>query len=59
MKTVFAVFGDPIEHSLSPIMHNSAFEKLGMDCVYHAFRVKREQLYDAGYHDWCCEYRGF
>jgi shikimate dehydrogenase len=47
MKTVFAVFGDPIEHSLSPIMHNCAFEKLGMDCVYHAFRVKREQLYDA------------
>ncbi|MBN1134576.1 MAG: shikimate dehydrogenase [Methanosarcinaceae archaeon] len=47
MKTIFAVFGDPIEHSLSPIMHNSAFEKLGMDCVYHAFRVKREQLCDA------------
>lgn len=44
MKQVFGVFGDPIAHSLSPAMHNAAFSALGMDCIYHAFRVKPEKL---------------
>lgn len=44
MKKVFGVFGDPIEHSLSPAMHNAAFSALGMDYIYHAFRVKPEKL---------------
>ncbi|MBW6470515.1 MAG: shikimate dehydrogenase [Methanosarcinaceae archaeon] len=47
MKTVFAVFGDPIEHSMSPKMHNAAFTDMGMDCEYHAFRVNRDSLRDA------------
>jgi shikimate dehydrogenase len=44
MKRVFGVFGEPIAHSLSPAMHNAAFSALGMDCIYHAFRVKPEKL---------------
>ena len=47
MITVYGVIGYPIEHSLSPIMHNAAFETLGMDCVYEAFAVKGEHLADA------------
>jgi shikimate dehydrogenase len=41
---VCAVIGDPIEHTLSPTMHNAAFRSLGMDYVYVAFRIRRNQL---------------
>ncbi|MEM2364301.1 MAG: shikimate dehydrogenase [Candidatus Bathyarchaeia archaeon] len=41
---IFGVIGDPIEHSLSPIMHNVAFRSLKMDCIYLAFRVRKEEL---------------
>lgn len=47
MKTVFGVFGDPVEHSLSPVMHNAAFSELGMGNIYHAFRVRKDSLKDA------------
>ena len=33
------VIGDPVRHSLSPALHNAAFEELGLDWVYVAFRV--------------------
>lgn len=41
---IFCVIGDPIEHSLSPAMHNAVFEKLGLNCCYTAFRIKPENL---------------
>ncbi len=34
------VIGNPVEHSLSPAIHNAAFQKLGMNVVYLAFRVE-------------------
>ncbi|MEQ1699442.1 MAG: shikimate dehydrogenase [Ilumatobacteraceae bacterium] len=34
-----AVIGSPVRHSLSPALHNAAFEQLGMDWVYTAFEV--------------------
>lgn len=37
---MYGVIGDPIEHSLSPTLHNAAFESLKMDCVFVAFHVK-------------------
>jgi shikimate dehydrogenase len=33
--------GDPVTHSLSPTLHNAAFEALGLDWVYVAFPVPR------------------
>ena len=36
---ICALFGDPVEHSLSPLMHNAAFASLGLDLAYLAFRV--------------------
>ena len=44
---IFGIFGDPIEHSLSPIMQNAALQALGEDACYHAFRVAQEDLEDA------------
>lgn len=37
---VFGLIGDPVDHSLFPVMQNAAFEALGLDCVYTAFPVK-------------------
>jgi shikimate dehydrogenase len=44
---VCGVIGDPIEHTLSPAMHNAAFEALGLDYVFLAFRVKSRSVADA------------
>lgn len=30
----FGILGNPVHHSLSPLMHNAAFAALGMNCVY-------------------------
>jgi len=35
-----AVIGNPVGHSLSPALHNAAFNELGLDFVYVAFRVE-------------------
>lgn len=40
----YAVLGHPIGHTLSPAMHNSAFQALGMDAVYLAFDVEPARL---------------
>jgi 3-dehydroquinate dehydratase/shikimate dehydrogenase len=41
---VYGVIGDPIGHSLSPMIHNAAFRKVGLNAVYLPFRVPREHL---------------
>jgi shikimate dehydrogenase len=44
-KTIICgIIGDPIGHSVSPAMHNSAFNSLGLDYIYLPFRVAKEQL---------------
>jgi len=37
---LFAVLGDPVSHSLGPVMHNTAFSALGYNGAYLAFRVE-------------------
>lgn len=41
---VFGVLGDPVGHSLSPLLHNQMYKKLGVDALYLPFRVPRGQL---------------
>jgi shikimate dehydrogenase len=40
----YCIIGDPIDHSLSPAMHNAAFKSVGLNCVYIAFRVPKGEL---------------
>jgi shikimate dehydrogenase len=46
---LLGVIGDPIEHSLSPIMHNAAIETMGLDFVYVPFRVRDLKTAIAGF----------
>jgi len=41
---LLGIIGDPVEHSLSPVMHNSAIAKLSLDYVYVPFPVKQGDL---------------
>ena len=36
---VAGVIGDPVRHSLSPVLHNAAYEALDLDWTYAAFEV--------------------
>src|SRR4030042_743202 len=44
---ICGVIGDPIEHTMSPVMHNAAFRKLGLDYIYIPFRVRTQELAQA------------
>jgi shikimate dehydrogenase len=41
---LYGIFGDPIGHSLSPLMHNTAFTHHGLDAVYLPFAVHPAHL---------------
>ena len=38
--SVCCLIGDPVEHSLSPLIHNTGYQVLGLNFVYVAFKVK-------------------
>lgn len=40
VPTSFALFGDPVAQSLSPLMHGAAYAKMGLTASYNAYRVK-------------------
>lgn len=41
---IFGIFGFPVEHTLSPSMHNAAFKALGLDMCYLPFKVHPADL---------------
>lgn len=41
---LLGVIGHPVEHSLSPVMHNAALAQLGLDYVYLPFPIAPENL---------------
>ena len=46
---LIGIIANPIRHSISPKMHNAAFEKLGLDYAYLAFEIDSFQLKDTVY----------
>ncbi|TKB12394.1 shikimate dehydrogenase [Desulforhopalus sp. IMCC35007] len=41
---LYVLLGNPLGHTISPPMHNLAFEKLSMDCCYFPVEVSAEDL---------------
>jgi shikimate dehydrogenase len=41
------IIGNPLEHSVSPQMHNAVYEKMGLDYCYVPIQVKPDSLSDA------------
>jgi shikimate dehydrogenase len=39
-KKTYALFGNPVEHSLSPVMHKAALKEMKVDARYIAIRVE-------------------
>jgi len=44
---ILCVIGHPLEHSMSPIMHNAAIKDLGLDYIYISFNILPKNLRDA------------
>jgi shikimate dehydrogenase len=44
---VVGVIGDPVAHSLSPLLHNTAFSAMGLDWVSVGFRVRAGRIAEA------------
>lgn len=44
---VCGIIGDPIEHTLSPVMQNAAFREMGLDYIYLPFKVAEGNLSEA------------
>ncbi|TYO99936.1 shikimate dehydrogenase [Geothermobacter ehrlichii] len=42
--TVLGIFGDPVSHSLSPVMQNEALRQAGFDAIYVPFHVPAARL---------------
>ena len=42
--SLYGIVGNPVAHSLSPLMHNAAFRELGVNAEYRLFPLKEEEL---------------
>ena len=52
-KSFFAIFGNPVSHSKSPLMHNLSFKALGIDACYTRYKLEeganlKETFFDLG-----------
>ena len=44
MKKKYAIIGNPIEHSLSPTLHNYWFKKYNIDCEYEMVKIESSEI---------------
>ncbi|ODA41735.1 shikimate dehydrogenase [Desulfosporosinus sp. BG] len=59
MEKHYAVIGHPIEHSLSPAMHNAGYQALGLDIEYQRFHVEPDRLIEAVDGLWALGFSGW
>lgn len=45
-KKIYGLIGYPVKHSLSPLMHNAAFQSLKINAEYRLFPLKEDELKD-------------
>lgn len=50
LKPHFLLFGSPVSHSLSPLMHNTAAEYYGLEARYYAVELDSSELSDVAAH---------
>lgn len=43
-KALYGIIGNPLKHSLSPVMHNTAFKELEVDAEYRLFPLDEDEL---------------
>ena len=41
---LYGIFGNPVRHSISPLLHNACFKHFHMNAVYLAFQIDKEAL---------------
>lgn len=46
MTKQYGILANPAKHSVSPVMHNAAFEDLGIDAKYNVFEIEEKELGD-------------
>lgn len=44
---LYGIIGNPVKHSLSPVIHNFLFEKYKINARYHLFEIQKNQLRQA------------
>ena len=44
MKKYFGIIGNPIKHSLSPVLHNYWFKKYGINADYTLIDIKQNEI---------------
>lgn len=44
---VICLIGNPVEHSMSPLLHNTVSREVGIDITYTAFKVESNELSEA------------
>ena len=44
MTTLFSIIGYPLSHALSPVIHNAAYEAMGLDARYEGWNTPPEEV---------------
>ena len=43
-KKSFGIIGNPVSHSLSPVLHNYWFNKYNIEATYSLFNIEEQEI---------------